>query len=95
MLIVLKDIRQKIGKGPGDPVDVVVAEDLNPRVVEVPADLDEALKHKPKALLFFRGLSYTDQKGYVQWIESAKKQETRAARVAKTVAMLRQGKKGR
>jgi hypothetical protein len=95
ILVVLKSIREIIGKGPGDPVDVVIAEDLNPRVVDVPGDLARALKSKPKALMFLRGLSYTDQKEYVRWIESAKRRETRANRVARAVAMLGRGEKAR
>jgi len=93
MLPLLKEIREKIAKGPGDAVDVVVEEDLGPRVVAVPKDLRRALASQAKALLFFRGLSYTGRKEYARWIESAKRQETRALRVAKAVAMLRQGKR--
>ncbi len=95
ILIVLKGIRQKIGKGPGDTVDVVMEEDLKPRTVAVPADLTKALKTRPKALLFFRGLSYTNKKEYVEWIESAKQAETRRRRIAKAVALLAERKRTR
>jgi hypothetical protein len=95
ILPVLKEIRRKIGKGPGDSVDVVVEEDLKPRVVSVPGDLMKALKARPKALLFFRGLSFTNQKEYVQWIKAAKRPETRSRRIAKAAAMLAEGRKGR
>jgi uncharacterized protein YdeI (YjbR/CyaY-like superfamily) len=37
---------------------------------------------------FFGSLSYTHQKEYVRWIESAKKEETRRARILKTTEML-------
>jgi len=93
MLLVLKHIRERIGKGPGDAVDVVVEEDMRPRVVAVPKDLRRALERQPKALLFFRGLSYTGRKEFARWIESAKRDETRTRRVARAVAMLRQGKR--
>lgn len=93
ILPVLKHIRQKISKGPGDSVDVVVEEDLTPRVVAVPRDLMKALKGRPKALLFFRGLSYTGQKEHVLWIESAKKPQTRQTRIAKAIALFAQGRK--
>jgi hypothetical protein len=91
MLLVNKRIRDKIGKSLGDVVDVVVEEDLEPRVVAVPKDLKRALEGQPKALLFFRGLPYTCRKEYVRWIESAKRERTRARRVAKAIAMLRRG----
>ena len=40
----------------------------------------------------FAGLAFTHRKAYVTWVEEAKKPETRAARVEKAVAMLREGK---
>ncbi len=95
ILIVLKAIRQKIGKGPGDTVDVVLEEDLKPRRVTVPADLARALKGRPKARLFFRGLSHSNQKEYAGWIESARRAETRSRRIARTVALLAEGKLAR
>ena len=43
----------------------------------------------------FDGLSYTHRKEWVRWIEEAKKPETRATRLAKTVESLREGKRAR
>ena len=43
----------------------------------------------------YEALSYTHRKEWVRWIEEAKKPETRAARVAKTVTALREGKRSR
>jgi uncharacterized protein YdeI (YjbR/CyaY-like superfamily) len=37
---------------------------------------------------FFARLSYSRQHAYVSWIEQAKKPDTRASRVAQTVALL-------
>jgi len=90
---VLKRIRERIGKGPGDAVDVVVEEDLRPRIAAVPADLRRALEGRPRALRFFRGLPYTSRKEYVRWIQSAKRAQTRAGRVARAVGMLGQGRR--
>jgi uncharacterized protein YdeI (YjbR/CyaY-like superfamily) len=42
-------------------------------------------------MVFFEKLSYSNQREYIQWIESAKKIETRNARVEKTLDMLGQG----
>ncbi len=39
MLLVLKEIREKIGKTIGDEVTVELEEDLEERIVEVPADI--------------------------------------------------------
>ncbi len=93
MLPVLKDIRQKIGKGIGDEVEVILEEDTQPRVVEIPETLRLALDGEPSAASFFQALAYTHQKEYVQWIESAKQETTRQARITKTIEMLTQGKK--
>jgi uncharacterized protein YdeI (YjbR/CyaY-like superfamily) len=41
----------------------------------------------------FETLSFTNQREYVTWILEAKKPETRAARLAKTVDMLAKGRK--
>ena len=95
LLIVLKEIRQRIGKGPGDTVEIVLWEDLEPRTVEVPADLERALKAKPKAARLFEALSYTNKNEYVRWIEGAKRPETRKSRLERTVALLAQGRKTR
>jgi Bacteriocin-protection, YdeI or OmpD-Associated/Domain of unknown function (DUF1905) len=92
MLPMLKAIREKIGKGPGDTVDVVVERDESVRTVEVPAEFEKLLK-KEKLLAVFEKLSYTHRKEYCRWIVEAKKEETRQARLAKSVTMLRDGVK--
>jgi len=89
---VLKGVREKIGKGPGDSVDVVVWKDEEVRTVEVPAEFERLLK-KEKLWDGFEKLSYTHRKEYVRWITEAKKEETRQARLAKAVAMLEKGVK--
>jgi len=95
ILIVLKAIRERIGKGPGDAVAVTVEADEAPREVAVPEDLAAALDAAPEARAFFDGLAYTHRREYVQWIEEAKRAETRARRVGQAVEMLRAGRKGR
>jgi hypothetical protein len=95
MLLVRKDIREKIGKAVGDEVSVTVEEDTEPRVVEVPADLQAALGTNERARAYFEGLSYTHRREYVQWIEEAKREETRRTRIGKALALLEQQKKTR
>jgi hypothetical protein len=92
MLGILKDIREQIGKGPGDTVDIVLWKDEEERTVEVPAAFKKALKSEG-LLAGFEKLSYTHRKEYCRWIEEAKKEETRQNRVAKALAMLRKGVK--
>jgi len=90
MLGVLKAIREQIGKGPGDTIDVELWKDEAPRVLEVPAVFKTAMK-KEGVLAAFEKLSYTHRKEYCRWITEAKKEETRSARMTKAIAMLKKG----
>jgi hypothetical protein len=94
MLLILKEIREKIGRGFGDEIKVTVEADSEPRVVEIPMDLLKELKKDREAKAFFEKLAFTHQKEYVKWIEEAKKAETRQNRVLKTIDMLKKGKRG-
>ena len=93
MLLVLKGIREQIGKTFGDEVKVVVEPDTEPRQVSVPPDLMKELKKDKEAKALFDKLSYTHRKEYVRWIEEAKHAETRLSRVIKTMEMLKKGKR--
>jgi hypothetical protein len=95
LLVVLKEIREKIGKTFGDEVTITVEPDTEPRVIEVPPDLKKAFKTVKEAKGFFEKLSYTHQREYVMWINEAKKEETRQNRIAKAIEMLKKGKKAR
>lgn len=95
VLGVLKRIREKAGKAIGDEVEVVVEEDTEPRVLEIPAELQGALDANPAAGAIFKKLSYTHQRKYVRWIVEAKRPETRHGRVQKTIQMLLDGDQGR
>ncbi len=95
ILIVLKGIRQKIGKGIGDEVEVALAEDTQPRVVEVPEDFRQALENAPLAKAAFEKMSYTHQKEYVTAVLEARRASTRRGRITKMIEMLEQVKKGK
>jgi hypothetical protein len=95
LLIILKEIREKIGKTFGDEVKITVEPDTEPRVIEVPAELKKAFKTEKEAKAFFDKLSYTHQREYVMWINEAKREETRQNRIAKAVEMLKKGQKAR
>lgn len=83
--------RTAAGVSAGDDVDVEIEADYEPREVVVPADLAAALGEDGTASTFFDQLSYTNRKEWVRWVADAKKAETRAARVAKTVSALHAG----
>jgi hypothetical protein len=83
--------RAAAGVAAGDDVTVDIALDTAPREVEMPPDLDTALDAEARAA--YDGLSYTHRKEWVRWVEEARKPETRALRIEKTVLGLKAGKK--
>jgi hypothetical protein len=92
MLGVLKRIREQIGKGVGDTIEVVVWREEGERTVEVPEAFAKAMM-KAGVMPFFEQLSFTHRKEYCRWIADAKKEETRARRLAKAIEMLKRGVK--
>ena len=55
--------------------------DPETKEVRVPADLSAALKKDKKAAVFYEGLSFTNKKEYIEWIVTAKKDDTRKKRI--------------
>ncbi|MCA9731862.1 MAG: DUF1905 domain-containing protein [Deferribacteres bacterium] len=94
MLLIRKDIREKIGKQVGEEIQVTLEEDKEIRTVTVPDDFNKLLRNHPQAKAEFEKQSYTHRKEYVRWIEEAKKAETRQRRMEKAIVMLEEGKKG-
>ena len=95
MLIILKGIREQIGKTFGDEIKVSVELDVEERVITVPVELKRAFSSNKEAEAAFEKLSYTHQKEYVTWIEDAKKDETRIRRISQTLELLKKRKKSR
>jgi uncharacterized protein YdeI (YjbR/CyaY-like superfamily) len=63
------------------------------RTIGVPEDLQRALDADPAAKAFFATLDSANRYAILYRIQTAKKPETRAARIQKLVAMLSQGQK--
>ncbi|OME72045.1 hypothetical protein BSK65_06595 [Paenibacillus odorifer] len=61
------------------------------REVEAPEDFLDALSSHEQAEAYYNGLAYSYQKEYVSWIETAKRPETRASRIEKSVSKLGEG----
>jgi uncharacterized protein YdeI (YjbR/CyaY-like superfamily) len=83
--------RTAAGVAAGDEVEVSVALDDAPRVVELPEDLAAAIDADPAARAHFESLSFTYRKEWVRWVTEAKKPETRQSRIEKTVRGLLAG----
>jgi uncharacterized protein YdeI (YjbR/CyaY-like superfamily) len=86
MLPIKGEIRKKIKKQEGDHVHVILYPDNEP--LEVPEEMLLCLQDEPVALTFFNSISESEKKFYIQWIYSAKKEETKIDRLAKTINRL-------
>ena len=85
-MAVNKSVRDGAGVAVGESVKVVMQEDTAPRTVTLPPDLDKALSKTARAN--FDKLSYTHRKEYAQWVEAAKRPETRTRRIERVLARL-------
>ena len=85
--------RAAAGVAAGEDITVDIEPDTAPREVTVPDDLAAAMDDDARAA--YDGLSFTHRKEWVRWVEEAKKPETRATRIEKTVTGLREGRKTR
>ena len=85
-------VKAATGVDAGDRVRVTMELDTQPRMVTVPPDLRSALSGDAAADASFAKLSFTHQREYVEWVEEAKRAETRARRIAATVDRVREGR---
>ena len=91
-MVIRREIREAAGVSAGEIVHVVMEDDDEPRDVHVPEDLARALEHDPVAAERFLKMSYSHRKDYAEWIDEAKRDETRARRVERALQMIREGK---
>jgi hypothetical protein len=63
---------------------------VNPQTKEInlPKDLASILEKNKKEVIFFNTLSFTNKKEYVEWIVTAKREETRNERLKGTIERL-------
>jgi hypothetical protein len=90
-LPVRTEIRKKIKKEAGDTVLITLYPDDTP--VKAPREMMQCLRDEPAALKFYQSLTDAEQKAYIDWIYTAKKEETKVERLAKTVHRLQAGLK--
>lgn len=67
--------------------------DYENRTVTVPAELQLLFNKNKTAAVFFESLAFSHRREYVEWIVSAKREETRAKRLETTMEKLIAGKK--
>ncbi len=90
MLGMPKAIREQAQVAPGDLVEIELWKDEEPRTIQPPAELKEAMI-SAGVMEKFERLSYTHRKEYCRWIGEAKREETRRTRIAKATEMLSKG----
>lgn len=89
MSVAKKGAQKKPSKFGQDPPGV----DRKTKTVIPPKDLQEELDANPEAQTFFDSLAFSHRREYVGWIHDAKKDETRARRIKKTIELLLEGQK--
>ena len=75
----------------GKPARQPAPKKLRPEL-PVPKDLAAALKKNKKAAEAFKNFAPSHRREYIEWITEAKREETRATRLATTLEWLAQGK---
>lgn len=89
-----KELRQGAELSPGNIIAVSMEPD-EPEQAAIPEDVLSALEEVPEAKMFFDSLTTFQRNEYIEWIEAAKKAETRASRINEIVSLLKAGKKQR
>jgi hypothetical protein len=92
---VLKEIRTKINKQPGDSVHITVREkdDMEKTSIVVPEELTAVLSSDDEAQSFFDSLTDGYKRGYCDWVGGAKQAATRQTRAEKALVMLQKKQK--
>jgi hypothetical protein len=84
--------RRGCGLEAGSKVEVALSPE-GPQSESLSTDVATALDVEPQAKAFFEGLATFYRHTYIKWIESAKRPETRAARIKEMIELLKAGKK--
>ena len=84
--------RRDCGLDAGDHVDVALSPE-GPQSENLSTDVANALDAEPQAEAFFESLATFYRNTYIKWIESAKRPETRSARITEMIELLKAGKK--
>lgn len=87
MMAVPKKLRDAAGIKGGEMIRVSMEKDDAPRTVTPPKDLAKAIKANELTDVWER-MSYTHKKEYAEAVEAAKREETRARRIEKTIEQL-------
>lgn len=84
--------RRDNGLNVGARVDVALSPE-GPQSAHLSPDVIQALEDEPMAKAFFEALATFYRNTYIKWIESARRPETRAARISEMIKLLKAGQK--
>jgi|SRR5579864_9136038 len=84
MILLRSDVQAELGKRVGDKVHVKVELDTSKREIKLSKDVQQAYI-AAGVWEAFKKFPYSHQREYDMWIEGAKKPETRARRIEKSV----------
>lgn len=90
-LAVKAEIRKKIKKQVGDIVHIAIYEDKNPTII--PEEILLCMEYEEGVLEKFEKYSDGQKKAFIDWINSAKTEQTKIDRIAKTIVMVQNGEK--
>ncbi len=88
-----KKLRLSAGAEAGDEVKLELSPSADQPEPDVPAELRSALKADAKAYATWNDITPAARRDWVQWIESAKKEDTRVRRIDGACNMLASGKR--
>lgn len=88
-----RKLRETAGAEVGDVVRLEIAPTAEQSEPRVPADLRKALAADPKARAVWSYITPASRRDWIQWIESAKREETRLKRIVNGCDMLAKGKR--
>lgn len=84
--------RRDCGLHAGDTVNVTLSPE-GPQSEALATDVTKALDAEPQAKVFFESLATFYRNTYIKWIESAKRPETRTARIQEMLELLKANKR--
>jgi hypothetical protein len=87
-LMLNQEMRKGASVEVGDNANIILKVDPRVGTLEIPEDLQRALAKNDKARSAFEDLSHSHKKEYLEWVAEAKRPETRARRIDRTVELL-------
>jgi hypothetical protein len=82
------EMRERSGVEPGDRLRVGLAADHAPNVVNTPRELEQALESDPAARSAYGSMPPSHRHAYVQFVQEAKRPETKVRRIQQALRMM-------